>query len=433
MAQWMTHLRVAEAIAKAIPQLDNEWFYFGNIAADSGRVIANHTFLKLPSYDPPTQVTHWSYTPHKRSGSVQPDKFYDEYIKPQDAPFNFADRKTAFYWGYFAHLLTDILWVDNIITPVKEKVKADQQAQPDQADRLAKIPRIDWSDIDALFLEQHPKYRPLEIIRNMAPIQNDLLPYFDETAMEEKRKECLNYYDTYQRDPAHTFVYTQPEDATKVVTESAALFLERLKDKQFQADHRAIRDITDFIFINDTPKKSDLIIVLGGSSHKPSETAALLYHAGLAPQILATGRYSLALGRFAHEKVKVDKYKGNFETESDFIENILRMQDVPAEAIIKESNSMHTMENAEFSAALLKELNLPVKRAILCCKAYHARRALMHFSCHFPGVQFYVVPSGNDGLTAHNWYQTEKGYHQILSEVKKCGTYFADYHRQLLQ
>ena len=94
---------------------------------------------------------------------------------------------------------------------------------------------------------------------------------------------------------------------------------------------------------------------------------------------------------------------------------------------------MHTMENAEFAAALLKEKGITIKRAFLCCKAYHARRALMHFSCHFPGVQFYVVPSGNDGLTAHNWYQTEKGYHQILSEVKKCGTYFQDYHSQLTQ
>ena len=60
MALWITHLRVAEQIAKAIPQLDNEWFYFGNIAADSGRYVSNHTFLQTPHYDPPTQTTHWS-------------------------------------------------------------------------------------------------------------------------------------------------------------------------------------------------------------------------------------------------------------------------------------------------------------------------------------------------------------------------------------
>ncbi len=197
--------------------------------------------------------------------------------------------------------------------------------------------------------------------------------------------------------------------------------------------HRVIQDITDFVFINDKPEKSDIIIVLGGSNHKPSETAALLYHDNLAPRILATGRYSLALNRFAHEKVSEDKYKGNFETESDFIENILLMQGVPAEAIIKESSSMHTMENAEFSAALLKEKGIDVKRAILCCKAYHARRALMHFSCQFPGVQFYVVPSDTDNLTTHSWYKTEAGYRKILSEVKKCGTYFQDYHQQLLR
>ena len=450
MAQWITHLRVAEQIAKTIPPLDNEWFYFGNIAADSGRYVSDHTtFLQLPHYDPPTQITHWSWTLKKRGGSIQPDKFYDAYLKPLGNPFDFTDRKTAFYWGYFSHLLTDILWVEDVIIPVKQRVEEDQQQNPEQAENLARQPGQEWSDIDSLYLEAHPNFAPLQIIRHMAPVYNDLLPYFDDTAMEEKRLECLNHYDTYRPTPNGVLIYTKPTDVDKVITKAAEAFLERLQDKQFQTAHRVIREITDYIFLNDFPQgpgvagipaspagphlpKSDLIIVLGGSQHRLSEMAALLYHDGLAPLILATGKYSMALGRFAHEKVTEEKYKGNFETECDFIENILRLQGVPAEAIIREDRSMHTMENAAFSAALLKAAGISVKRVILCCKAYHARRALMHFSCHFPGVEFVMIPSETDGPAAHNWYKTEANYRIVLSELKKCGTYFQDYHPQLL-
>ena len=47
-------------------------------------------------------------------------------------------------------------------------------------------------------------------------------------------------------------------------------------------NQRAIRDITDFIFMKDVPQKSDIIFIPGTSQSAVTETAARLYCAGYA-------------------------------------------------------------------------------------------------------------------------------------------------------
>ncbi len=44
--------------------------------------------------------------------------------------------------------------------------------------------------------------------------------------------------------------------------------------------------ITDFIFVEDEPRRSDIIFVPGGSYPDAAERAAQLYHAGYAPYIM---------------------------------------------------------------------------------------------------------------------------------------------------
>ena len=55
---------------------------------------------------------------------------------------------------------------------------------------------------------------------------------------------------------------------------------------------RIIDDISDFIFVNDKPVKSDVIIIAGGSYPEPAETAAALYNSGFSDLVLAGGKYS---------------------------------------------------------------------------------------------------------------------------------------------
>lgn len=190
--------------------------------------------------------------------------------------------------------------------------------------------------------------------------------------------------------------------------------------------NRAVQGITDFIFMSDIPQKSDVILVPGTAHAQITEKAAQLYHQGYAPYILPSGRYSSKLGRFASEKVTDPRYQGDHATDFEYIKHILMVNGVPERAILREDEATNTMENAAFSARVLRDMGMDVKRAILCCQAFHARRAYMSYACHFPGVELLVVPTNTQHITADDWYKDEKSCQKVLSEVVKCGTYFAD-------
>ncbi len=190
---------------------------------------------------------------------------------------------------------------------------------------------------------------------------------------------------------------------------------------------RAIQDITNFIFINDKPGKSDIILVPGTSKSGIVETAARLYHEGYAPYILPSGLYSSKLGRFAGEKIDNPRYAGDHATDFAYCRHILMENGVPDEAILCEAQATNTMENAAFSAKVLKEAGIVVNRAILCCQSFHARRAFLSYACHFPEAELLVVPTDTQGISRENWFEQETSYRKVLGEVEKCGKYFAEY------
>ena len=60
-----------------------------------------------------------------------------------------------------------------------------------------------------------------------------------------------------------------------------------------------LNQITEFIFVEDKAEKSDMIFIPGSGFPQLAEEAAKLYHQGLAPYILPSGRYSILNGKFA--------------------------------------------------------------------------------------------------------------------------------------
>ncbi len=190
---------------------------------------------------------------------------------------------------------------------------------------------------------------------------------------------------------------------------------------------RAIRDVSDFIFMHDTPGESDIIFIPGTSQSGVTEKAAELYREGYARFVLPAGLYSGKRGAFAAEKIDNPRYAGEYPTDFAYCKHILMENGVPEEAILREDRSTNTGENAEFSALVLKELEIPVKRAILCCQSFHARRAFMSYVRFFPETEILVVPTDTQGITKENWFLQENSYRRVMSEVYKCGAYFLDY------
>ena len=190
---------------------------------------------------------------------------------------------------------------------------------------------------------------------------------------------------------------------------------------------RLIRDITEFIFMDDTPQKSDVIFIPGTSQSTVTEKAAELYRAGYAKYVLPAGLYSGKRGRFAVEKIDNPRYRGEFPTDFAYCRFILTENGVPEEAILREDRSTNTGENAEFTAILLQKMELTVSRAILCCQSFHARRAFMSYAKHFPDTEILVVPTDTQGIRKEDWFLQEKSYRRVMSELYKCGEYFLEY------
>ena len=192
-----------------------------------------------------------------------------------------------------------------------------------------------------------------------------------------------------------------------------------------------LNQITEFIFVEDKAEKSDMIFIPGSGFPQLAEEAAKLYHQGLAPYILPSGKYSILNGKFAGVQEKKELYDGEYETEWEFLKEVLKKNHVSEEHILREDKATYTYENAIYSRKVTDCLGMEIKKAILCCKPYHARRSLLYYQLLYPETQFFVRPIQDSDVKRENWYLTEKGIRLVFGEVQKIGEQFEDITREM--
>ena len=168
-------------------------------------------------------------------------------------------------------------------------------------------------------------------------------------------------------------------------------------------------------------EKADVIFVPGGDQGALAVKAAELYREGYAPWVLPSGRFSKPVG-----KCMIPGY----ETEWEFLRDILVEQGVPAEAILEERQATFTYENAIYSRQVTDGLGLEIKKAILCPQAFHARRCLLYYEILYPDTEFFVCPTVTQGVSRENWYQREDSIDLVLGEMERCGTQFHEILRE---
>ena len=188
-----------------------------------------------------------------------------------------------------------------------------------------------------------------------------------------------------------------------------------------------LRDITEFIFLEDLPEKADLIIVPGNTWPQPARRAAALYHEGMAPYIVVSGRYSKGQQTFAGAACEGDRYRGVYMTEADFLTDVLIREGVPETAVLQERKAEFTLENARYIRRLLEEKKMTVKKALICCQAFHARRCRMYCEYVFQDtdVEFLMCPAVTQEISRCSWMESQKGLDTVLGELRRCGEQFA--------
>lgn len=126
-------------------------------------------------------------------------------------------------------------------------------------------------------------------------------------------------------------------------------------------------------------------------------------------------------------------YSRNYKTDCEFLIDVLIKNDVPDNAIYAENKSGHTRDNAFMSHIVADKNRLEIRKAIVVCKAFHARRCLMLYQLAFPKTEIIICPFEAYDINRENWHTFEYGIDRVLDELARCGNQFvADIKEYLL-
>jgi hypothetical protein len=154
--------------------------------------------------------------------------------------------------------------------------------------------------------------------------------------------------------------------------------------------------------VDEPAEPADVIVVLGGDNFVADRAAhaAELYRAGLAPQVVASGRM-------------LRPYSGISEITARDLES----RGVPAASIVKFSHrAANTREEAEALAGLVA--NRGWKRVLVVTSNYHARRTRFIFGRIFePGVTVRVSAAHDSEFDPSHWWESRLGVKLFLNEV----------------
>ncbi|XP_076132785.1 uncharacterized protein SCO4629 isoform X2 [Alosa pseudoharengus] len=138
---------------------------------------------------------------------------------------------------------------------------------------------------------------------------------------------------------------------------------------------RKARILWDYLSLNQTLEKSDVIIGLGCHDTRVAERSAELFLEGFAPWLLFTG------------------YLGNqtagvwTRPEAEVFLDIACGMGVPRSSILLETAATNTGQNIRFSYQVLQNNNVPVSKLILVQQPFMERRVMATFLCQWPGPE----------------------------------------------
>ncbi len=178
MATWVVHLRIADCFLNKISGINPKEFVAGSVAPDCGYGKKD----SAGEFVPPPKITHWTPTGSKKDCRYK--DFYNEYLKDRT-----RDDAYWFYFGYYTHLLTDIMWSSRIYLPTCDKYESEFIHSEDFTRRIKR----DWNDLDHKFLRDNPDFRTFKILDGIQSVK-DYLPYYEKDQLTIQTRFIVNYY-----------------------------------------------------------------------------------------------------------------------------------------------------------------------------------------------------------------------------------------------
>lgn len=205
MAQWVSHLIVADKILEMLPQLSRHEFCVGNIAPDCN--IPNEDWTE---FTPSRKVTHWMQD--RRKSASDCDMFMEKYIIERLEQIK-TKEELSFLLGYYSHLVTDAefqrshrdearvaaAWervkdipelIDNA-TDLDETWDSIKLLMPDKEDRMK-----DLFVIEREYLDEHPNSGYFTEIKGLKEFPN-YIEYLPDNAIP-KKVEMMYYMPTLE-------------------------------------------------------------------------------------------------------------------------------------------------------------------------------------------------------------------------------------------
>lgn len=174
-----------------------------------------------------------------------------------------------------------------------------------------------------------------------------------------------------------------------------------------------LQAVADFLVVDETASKSEIIIVLGGEiTGERTKKAVELYHQGYGGKLLFSDGTDLSWRTKAVDEMVA----------------LALELDVPKEDIVKETDSRSTYENAVYSKDMMIENNWD--SAVVVTTEWHSKRSQFIFDTVFKGsgVRLTYATAADERIDSLNeWWKDSEKQQIVLTEWAKLLVYWLKY------
>lgn len=222
MASWMVHLRIADILLNKIFNLSSTEFVMGNIAPDSG--IPNDDWS---AFTPSGDVSHFKTTDVYGLKEIHLNKYVERFFTEEQRK-TYSIQQFSFYLGYLTHLITDMMWADEIVRPCIDKFKS--LYDKDRVEWIWTLKK-DWYDLDFLYIKKNPNFRAYVIYQNAVDFNNDYIDFFSDDAFNNRREYIIDFYKKEKGDLERDYTYLKEKEMNRFVKVSAEKISQIIKEE----------------------------------------------------------------------------------------------------------------------------------------------------------------------------------------------------------